>query len=126
MSLLLKDKLNTWRVDGMTSSGWDVSFLKTDSESLLNRSNGINQGLFSITGDSENTVEISISWGELVEPIMLVIETVMLCLFISLKGVGQVLPLAVVEDIIGEWLRSKLALFSATHVIIEYLITHLC
>lgn len=116
MTLLLEDKLDTWLVEDNTRA-WGCG--KVNSESLLNHFKGISQGLFTITSDSEDTVEVSTSWGELVEPIMLVIETIMLSLVISLKGVGHVLPHAVVEDIIGECLGSKLAWLSVVHIIIN-------
>jgi hypothetical protein len=107
MALLLEGKLDAGRVK---LRKFTCSLArKSNSKDLLDHFKSISQGLFAITGYSEDAVDVSITWGELMEPIMLVIEAVMFCLVIPLHGVSQILPHAIVEYVIGERLGAKLA-----------------
>jgi hypothetical protein len=107
MALLLEAKLNAGLVK-LRKSTCSLA-RKSNSKGLLDHIISISQGLLAITGDSEDAIDVSNTWGKLMEPIMLVIEAVVFCLVIPLHGVSQILPHAVVKYVIGEWLGSKLA-----------------
>lgn len=99
MSLLLENFLHTWLVRA----------LNVNTKGVFDHLMSNSQSLFTITGNNEDAVDVSVAWGELMIPIMLVIKAVMLRLVIPRQRISHVLPHSVVEDIIFERLSSKLA-----------------
>lgn len=96
----------------MAALGEDLCYtwlVLSDSESSFNHL--LDCALYAFirfTDDDKNAINPSVSWLEVVVPFMLIIQTLMLCRVLITLGVGHILILSAVENVIGKGFRAEL------------------